>query len=69
MPEDFIKFVKHISRPSSICPFVAAPFPECYCIDTNSLKISLAVRYCMGRYVECDLFQLLITEGHCQAKA
>lgn len=44
----------------TICPFVKAPLPECYCVKMDSIKISSASYYCMGHPSACELFRLAV---------
>jgi hypothetical protein len=39
------------------CPFIRSPLKDCYCIDMNSNKISMAIYYCRNRYEECDIYK------------
>jgi hypothetical protein len=58
MSEDLNESIEHgFEVDNNVCPFVANPFPECYCFDMTSLKIGLAVRYCMCKYIECEKFK------------
>lgn len=39
-----------------LCLYVKSPSPDCYCINMNSAKIELAVRFCMGDFRKCPHF-------------
>ncbi len=39
-----------------LCPFVRSPQNECYFLDMNSNKISMAVYYCQNHYHQCDIY-------------
>ena len=39
------------------CPFVKAPFDECYISSMTSGSIGEAVYYCGGNFRECDIYK------------
>ena len=45
-----------------LCPRVAAPRNDCYCLDMNSGKIQFALQYCMGEFEKCRIYQSLLRE-------
>jgi len=45
------------NRKKKSCPFIRSPSKDCYCIDMNSTKISMAIYYCRNRYEECDIYK------------
>ncbi len=40
-----------------LCPFVRSPQDECYFLDMNSNKISMAVYYCQNHYHQCEIYK------------
>jgi hypothetical protein len=42
----------------TICPFTAKRYDKCYCVNMDSRKISLAVRYCMGIFDQCEIYKM-----------
>ena len=42
-----------------LCPFVRAPHPDCYFLDMNSNKISMAVYYCRNHFKQCEIYKEL----------
>ncbi len=42
-----------------LCPFVRSPDKDCYFLDMNSNKISMAVYYCQNHFKECEIFKRL----------
>jgi hypothetical protein len=40
----------------NFCPLLNDPEPDCYCFNMNSHTISLAVKYCQGDYLACDIY-------------
>lgn len=39
------------------CPLLNNPEPDCYIFNLISLTIPLAVQYCQGDYLGCDIYQ------------
>lgn len=39
------------------CPFIKAPFEECYVSSMNSSSIDRAVYYCAGNFKECEIYR------------
>ena len=46
-----------------MCPILADPLPECYCIDMTSMKIPYAIKYCLFEYKDCDIYRRIQKEG------
>lgn len=46
----------------TICPFVKKRYDKCYCVDMDSRKTSLAIRYCMGNFEQCEIYKKLLKE-------
>lgn len=46
----------------ALCPFIDDPHPDCYCVDMDSLKINLLLRYCRVNYEQCEVFQKVLQE-------
>ena len=44
-------------RDQKFCPLLKNPEPDCYCFNLNSQTIPLAVKYCQGDYLGCDIYQ------------
>jgi len=42
-----------------LCPFVRSPHKDCYFLDMNSNKISMAVYYCQNHFKECEIYKRL----------
>jgi hypothetical protein len=42
-----------------LCPFVRSPHTDCYFMDMNSNKISMAVYYCRNRFKQCGIYKKL----------
>lgn len=40
-----------------LCPFVGSPHKDCYFLDMNSNKISMAVYYCQNHFKQCEIFK------------
>jgi len=40
-----------------LCPFVQSPHKDCYFLDMNSNKISMAVYYCRNHYHQCEIYK------------
>jgi hypothetical protein len=40
-----------------LCPFVRTPQSECYFLDMNSNKISMAVYYCQNHFRQCEIYK------------
>jgi len=40
-----------------LCPYFHHPFPTCYCVEMNSIKIARVVRFCRDRYWDCHIYQ------------
>jgi hypothetical protein len=40
-----------------LCPFILAPFDECYCASTSSLHTEATIRYCGGNFEDCDVYR------------
>jgi len=38
------------------CPFVAAPFPDCYVADLSSEDVEKAIFYCGGEFECCEIY-------------
>ncbi|NIA11818.1 MAG: hypothetical protein GWP10_19360 [Nitrospiraceae bacterium] len=45
--------------PVGVCPFVASPSKDCYCVEMNSDRIRNVVKFCMGNYLECKIYRRL----------
>jgi hypothetical protein len=43
-----------------LCPLLEAPEPDCYCVDPDSLKISLLLSFCRGNYRRCMIYQRIM---------
>jgi hypothetical protein len=41
------------------CPFIGSPDKDCYCLDMNSNKISMALFYCQNHYTQCVIYKQL----------
>lgn len=39
------------------CPYVRAPFNECYLCEMDSQTIEKAIAYCAGDYEQCEIFR------------
>jgi len=39
------------------CLLLNDPEPDCYIFNLNSQTIPLAVKYCQGDYLACDIYQ------------
>ncbi len=46
----------------ALCPFIDDPHPDCYCVDMDSMKISLLLRYCRENYRQCEVYQKILRE-------
>jgi hypothetical protein len=42
-----------------LCPFVRSPHKDCYFLDMNSNKISMAVYYCQNHFTKCEIYKRL----------
>ena len=40
----------------NLCPFIHAPFENCYCTSTSSLYAEATIRYCGGAYKDCAIY-------------
>ena len=40
------------------------PEPDCYCVNLNSQSIALALKYCQGTYLACDIYLRLKEKEH-----
>jgi hypothetical protein len=40
-----------------LCPFVRSPHADCYFLDMNSNKISMAVYYCRNHFKQCEIYK------------
>lgn len=49
-----------VARPA-LCPRVANPFPDCYCVNLTSAKIPSVLAYCQGDYEYCRLYKDWLT--------
>ena len=38
------------------CPFIGNSFPQCYCMDMNSLRIDDAIYYCGKNFTLCPIY-------------
>ncbi len=47
----------------NLCPVLDNPEPDCYCLDMTSRKIPYAVRFCLGDFRECDIYQRVVKAG------
>jgi len=45
-----------------LCPFVRSPHADCYFLDMNSNKISMAVYYCRNHFKQCGIYKNLIRQ-------
>ncbi len=41
------------------CPVIGYPNKDCYCLDMNSNKISMALYYCQNHYKQCAIYKQL----------
>ena len=39
------------------CPHVKDPFPNCYCTRLSSANVAKMVKYCGGKYKECEIYK------------
>lgn len=39
-----------------VCPMVANPQPDCFCVSLTSLGIFQVVDFCCDRFIECAIF-------------
>ncbi|MDA8164227.1 MAG: hypothetical protein M0017_04250 [Desulfobacteraceae bacterium] len=39
------------------CPWVKAPFEECFCRRMNSLSTEAIIYYCGGNFSECEIYR------------
>lgn len=46
-----------------LCPFIGAPFEECFCASTSSLHTESAIRYCGGNFEECEIYRKYSKSG------
>jgi len=42
-----------------LCPFVRSPQKDCYFLDMDSNKISMALYYCQNHYQKCAIYKRL----------
>lgn len=45
-------------EPSTDCPHVKQPFPDCYCRSLTTTTIPLVIYYCREFYTECPIYKL-----------
>ncbi len=38
------------------CPYITDPFVGCYGVGFDSANTQKAVRYCLGDYIDCDIY-------------
>lgn len=46
-----------------LCPFIVAPFEECYCASTSSLHTEFAIQYCGGNFEDCEIYRKYSKSG------
>ncbi len=44
-------------KEKNLCPFLSSPFEDCYSLDMDSTKISMAIYYCQNHFEECDIYK------------
>jgi len=44
-------------RRKELCPLLNNPEPDCYCRNSGSQKVSLALYYCQDNYESCNIYQ------------
>ena len=44
----------------NLCPVLENLEPDCYCLDMTSQKIPNAVKYCLGNFRGCDIYQRVV---------
>jgi len=44
------------------CPFIGSPGKDCYFLDMNSNKISMALFYCQNHYTQCAIYKKMKTK-------
>jgi len=49
-------------RKRRLCPFVRSPSKDCYFLDMNSNKISMALYYCQNHYTHCTIYKRIKTK-------
>jgi hypothetical protein len=50
-----------------LCPVLENLEPDCYCLDMTSRKIPYAVRFCLGDFRKCDIYQRVVKADAVQA--
>jgi hypothetical protein len=48
------------------CPFIRSPDKDCYFLDMNSNKISMALFYCQNHYKQCTIYKRMKKEEPAQ---
>ena len=56
-------------REKKQCPFVRSPDRECYFMDMNSNKISMALYYCQNHYTQCVIYKRMQTKDQIKLDA
>lgn len=57
MSEFSILSSKGGEREEKFCPLLFNPELDCYCFDLDSQSIALALKYCHGNYLACEIYQ------------
>lgn len=55
--------MKSVFSPPKVCPVVADPQPDCFCVSLTSQRIVQVLNYCCDRFVECSIFLRLHPRG------
>jgi len=50
------------STKKNLCPLIKKPKKDCYCMNMNSNKVQLALRFCAGAFEECRIYQAAVQE-------
>jgi hypothetical protein len=50
----------------NLCPVLENLEPDCYCLDMTSRKIPNAVKFCLGDFRKCDIYQRVMKADEVQ---
>lgn len=51
-----VKTIPDQEERRALCPYVRAPFENCYCASTSSLFAEATIRFCGGNYKDCSIY-------------
>jgi hypothetical protein len=44
-------------KKNKLCPYFDHSFPNCYCVEMNSIKVARVTRFCRDRYWDCHIYE------------